>query len=80
MNVHPNVTYEHNRLCFLAEMIEPLQPDESFRVRANCGVFQMTKTDFQRVFANVAASKSYRLRGIYHYPYPPGKAEQFRLS
>ena len=80
MNNPPKVTYEHRRLCFLAAVIEPLQPHEAFRVEANCGSFQMTKADFLRIFANVAASESYCVRGIYHYPHPPRKAEQFRVS
>lgn len=61
-------------------MIEPLQSDEPFRVEANCGTFQMTKAEFLRVFANVVTTKSYQKLGIYHYPYPPKKAEQFRIN
>ena len=40
----------------------------------------MTKADFERVFANVSKSNSYRIRGNYHYPKVPGKALVFLVD
>ena len=37
----------------------------------------MTKADFYRDFANVAATMSYRKRGLYHYPRTPEKAPKY---
>jgi hypothetical protein len=75
----PHVKYEFSRLCFKADMIEPLAAEDSFQVNTPKGSFRMTKAQFYRTFANVVASSSYRDKGIYHYPTVPGKAEQFRL-
>ena len=60
--------YSYSRLCFKAEIIEPLNDADVFRIITPKGVFQMTKGDFYHVFSNVTKTKSYRERGIYHYP------------
>ena len=74
------VSYESTRLLFKADVIEPLGERDRFRVVTPEGDFEMSKADFYGVFPNVARSRSYRERGIYHYPVVPGKAEQFRRS
>jgi hypothetical protein len=51
-----------------------------FRIETPEGVFQMSKAEFRRVFANVAASASYRDNGLYHYPKTPEKALQFLVT
>lgn len=73
-------SYKHSRLCFKAHIIESLAVNQSFRIESNVGTFVMTKRQFYSAFPNVVASRSYRERGIYHYPRPPAKAEQFRVS
>lgn len=72
--------YPFTRLCFKADFIEPLAPEQEFRVDTPEGSFQMSKADFYQVFANVVASRSYREGGIYHYSRTPRKAMQFLLS
>lgn len=74
------VTYKYTRLCFLAEMIEPLNSKESFRIICSEGIFQMTKEEFYREFQNVIQSRSYSEKGVYHYPKPPHKAFRFLIK
>ncbi len=69
--------YEFSRLSFLAKVIESLNAEESFRIICPEGTFQMTKNEFYSEFKNVVQSRSYREKGIYHYPKPPGKALKF---
>jgi hypothetical protein len=76
----PLVTYRHTRLCFKADQIEPLPMDGSFRVTTNVGIFQMTKAEFYRDFANVVQTRSYRAPGGYHYSVLPRRAESYRVS
>ena len=75
----PSVTYTHSRLCFKAKAIEPLNDLESFQINSKAGSFIMTKGQFYSVFSNVVVSRSYREKGIYHYPSPPSKSNQFRV-
>ena len=51
----PAVTYTYrNRLCFKAKHIEPLAPEQAFRVvAAGIGVYQMTKAQFYEAFPNI---------------------------
>jgi hypothetical protein len=70
-------TYEFSRLGFKADVIEPLRDRDSFRVVTPVGTFQMTKAEFYRDFANVVRSRSYRDRGLYHYPTVPEKALKY---
>lgn len=71
------VEYKFSRLCFKADIIEPLNANDAFIVHTPKGSFQMTKEEFYNVFSNVAKSKSYTERGIYHYPKTPAKALVF---
>lgn len=68
------VMYETSRLTFLARIIEPLAPHESFSIICRDGHFTMTKTQFYSTFSNVANSVSYRLNGNYNYSTTPSKA------
>jgi hypothetical protein len=74
------IEYTAPRLRFLRDQIEPLLPNQSFRVVTPDGTFQMTKADFQRVFGNVSKSKAYREAGYYHYPKVPAKALEFLVD
>ena len=74
------VFYRASRLEFRRDVLEPLQPQDRFRVETPAGVFEFSKADFQSVFANVAATASYRQLGRYHYSTLPAKALPFRLS
>lgn len=71
--------YRATRLTFRREVIEPLAPDERFRVITPSGTYEMTKAEFYRAFSNVPRTRSYREAGIYHYPRLPGAAAQFRV-
>lgn len=73
----PTVRYQFTRLCFKADAIEPLSSEDEFRVDTPMGSFQMSKQEFYDVFANVAASGSYRDSGLYHYTKVPEKALRF---
>lgn len=75
-----NARYEFSRLCFKADVIEPLSMDQKFCVITPVGTFAMTKRQFYATFPNVLVSESYRLRKIYHYPTLPQKALQFRIA
>ena len=72
--------YNYNRLCFKANVIESLKEYDIFVVHTPKGRFQMTKSDFYRVFTNVIKSRSYQEAGIYHYPTIPSKALQFFIE
>jgi hypothetical protein len=74
------VTYEATRLLFKADVIERLAFKDRFRVITPVGSFEMTRADFYEIFENVVHSRSYRDKGIYHYPVVPRKAEQFRRA
>lgn len=73
------VEYAATRLSFRRDVIEPLGESDMFRVVTSQGTFQMTRAEFDDVFANVVASRSYRESGLYHYPAVPRRAERFRL-
>lgn len=74
-------TDESTRLHFKADVIEPLRMDDVFEIITPRATWRMTKADFYRLFPNVLRSKSYAgARREYHYPTPPGKAEQFRVG
>jgi hypothetical protein len=64
----------------IAYVIEALGPNDAFRVETPVGTFQMTHTEFHRVFPNVAQSRSYVENGLYHYRTLPSHAEQFRVA
>ena len=72
-----NNEYKATRLLFRAEVIESLADNDFFSVHTPEGTFSMTKADFYRVFSNVVKTKSYRDKGVYHYPTTPKKALQF---
>ena len=75
------VTYENSRLCFLREKIDPLNSNDAFQIKThNDGTFIFTKDEFEKTFENVIQSRSYREKGIYHYPTPPSKALRFRIK
>jgi hypothetical protein len=73
----PKVRYWYYRLCFKAELVEPLKDDDVFCVDTPEGSFVMTKREFYRVFANVVRTKSYLVKRVYHYPTTPQKALEF---
>jgi hypothetical protein len=76
----PPVVYEFYRLGFRRDKIEKLDPAQRFRVISPAGTFEMTREEFEHVFANVVRSRSYLINGLYHYPVVPQKAEPFRLK
>ena len=75
----PVARYYFSRLCFKADMIEPLEPEDVFEVETPDGTFRMTKAQFYETFDNVVRTRSYRDKGIYHYPTVPSKADSHRV-
>ena len=73
-------SYEYSRLCFKADVIEPLKMDDKFCVITKVGAFVFSKRDFYSVFPRVVESASYREKRIYHFPVPPSRALQFRVD
>lgn len=74
------VEYTSSRLCFKADLIEPLKDNDSFIVHTPNGTFKFTKADFYRVFSNVIETKSYQEGRMYSCKYPPKRAMQFLIS
>lgn len=74
------IEYTSSRLCFKADLIEPLKDNESFIVHTPNGTFKFTKADFYRVFSNVVKTRSYQEDRIYHYTHLPQKALPFLIS
>ena len=72
--------YRSSRLLFKASVIEPLDDNERFRVETPNAIYEMTKSDFYRTFANAAASDSYRTNGTYSYSRVPAKAMAYRVK
>jgi hypothetical protein len=75
-----DATYRYSRLCFKADVIEPLRDNQSFRIVTPGGTFQMTKAEFHRDFSGVVKTMSYRERRVYHYPQVPHAAEVYRVG
>lgn len=74
------VEYTSSRLCFKADLIEPLNDNDSFIVHIPDETFKFTKADFYRVFSNVIETKSYQEGRLYSCKYPPKRAMQFLIS
>ena len=74
------VEYTSSRLCFKADLIEPLNDNDSFIVYTPNGTFKFTKADFYHVFSNVIGTKSYQEDRLYSFKYPPKRAMQFLIS
>lgn len=74
------IEYTSSRLCFKADLIEPLKDNDSFIVNTPNGTFKFTKADFYRVFSNVIGTKSYQEGRMYSCKYPPKRAMQFLIS
>jgi hypothetical protein len=72
--------YSHPRLCFKADVIEPLGMDDKFCIVTGDGAFAMTKREFYEAFPKVLESKSYRQDRIYHYRKPPQRALRFKIN
>jgi hypothetical protein len=74
-------SYRYSRLCFKADIIEPLAMDDTFEViTERDGTFRMTKDDFYREFPRVRETWSYRNDGVYHYAVLPRPALRYRVG
>ena len=73
-------SYRFSRLCFKADVIEPLNTGDTFEVITPEGIFRLTKGQFYETFPNVIASRSYRESRIYHFPKVPQIAKQFLVG
>ena len=74
------IEYTSSRLCFKADLIEPLKDNDVFVVHTLNGTFKFTKADFYRVFSNVIETKSYQEGRLYSCKYPPKRALPFLIS
>lgn len=74
------IEYTSSRLCFKADLIEPLKDNDVFVVHTPNGSFKFTKADFYRVFSNVIETKSYQKGRLYSCKYPPKRALPFLIS
>ena len=74
------IEYTSSRLCFKADLIEPLKDSDVFVVHTPNGTFKFTKADFYRVFSNVIETKSYQKGRLYSCKYPPKRALPFLIS
>jgi hypothetical protein len=74
------VAYRASRLHFKAEKIEPLRPEDRFRIDTPHGSFEMSKAEFYRDFPNVVTSRSYKEKGSYHYLKVPKRALRYRTG
>ena len=74
------IEYTSSRLCFKADLIEPLNDNDVFVVHTPNGTFKFTKADFYRVFSNVIETKSYQKGRLYSCKYPPKRALPFLIS
>jgi hypothetical protein len=73
--------YKYSRLCFKADVIEPLNMEDKFCVAtAKDGTFVMTKREFYETFPNVVKTDSHLQRRVYHMKTPPQKALKFRVQ
>ena len=80
MKTPPKVTYRYSRLTFRRDSIEPLKPNDVFRVETPVGAFEMSKSGFHQTFRNVTQSRSYCVNGLYNYTTVPKKAERFLVD
>lgn len=70
-------SYSFSRLCFKANVIEPLTMSDRFGIVTPMGTFVFSKKEFYEEFPGVVASASYRVSGQYHFPKPPARAMRF---
>ena len=71
------IEYAFSRLCFKADIIEPLNDNDEFAVHTPFGVFQMTKAEFYETFPNIVKTESYQKNRIYSMKNPTKKALRF---
>lgn len=71
------IEYFYSRLCFKADIIEPLNDNDEFAVHTPFGVFQMTKAEFYETFPNIVKTESYQKNKIYSMKNPTKKALRF---
>ena len=71
------VQYSSSRLCFKADVIEPLNYDDIFAIHTPVGVFQMSKAEFYKTFPNIVKTASYQKGRLYSMKTPTRKAMQF---
>jgi hypothetical protein len=80
MMPEPRITYRYSRLTFHRDSIEPLGPDDIFRVETPVGAFEMSKADFYSTFPRVPLSRAYRDNGYYNFKDVPRRAMGFLVA
>lgn len=77
----PVAQWEASQLTFFRHRIESLKPNEVFSiVLEGQGTFQITKSEFNRVFNNVVMNAEYRNQGVFKYDEIPEAAKAFIQS
>ena len=80
------VAYAPANFAVYRAVIERMQPDERFRMETQHGAFEMSRAEFEREFAWILATDSYRTgsasmpgRCYYVQGPPPAGADRFRV-
>jgi hypothetical protein len=75
------ITWSAPNLTFYKFKIDPLAPKQSFRIEMESGeTFQITKDEFQSVFADIILSHEYSQEGSFSFPEMPPRALKFLTS
>lgn len=74
----PAVQWASSRLTFYRHRIDALKPNDIFAIQIDGqGTFQITKSEFQRVFNHVVLNSEYRTQGVFHFEEIPEAAKAF---
>lgn len=74
----PAAQWSSNELTFYRHHIDKLRDNDIFAIAIEGhGTFQITKSEFQRVFNNVIMDPEYRTQGVYRYRDFPPEAQPF---
>jgi hypothetical protein len=77
----PIASWSSDNLVFYRHKIEPLKTNDVFAVHIeNVGIFQITKSEFLRVFNHVVMDQQYRTNGIYKFREFPDEAKSYLQS
>jgi hypothetical protein len=75
------ITWSAPTLTFYKFKIDPLSDKQSFRIEMENGeTFQITKAEFQSVFADIILSNEYSQEGSFSFPEMPSRAVKFLAS
>lgn len=71
-------TWTAPNLTFYKFKIEPLAPKQTFRIEMESGeTFEISKGEFQKVFADIILSHEYSQEGSFSFPQMPDRARKY---